>query len=169
MTISPTRLLLLPLVLLGALIAPAAAGATEQTYTYSKQITVSGYEVRQGLSFGDVHHPAVDGHVTKMEVDIVDAPQNGDPVPISRLMLHHIVFLNVGRHDRTCARGFRDFGGRRATRASPRALLRRRRGAGQALLPGGYGYGSRPNDTWAMTYMVMNHRQRPTRPTSSTR
>lgn len=35
-----------------------------------------------------------------METDIVDA--DGTPVPINRLMLHHIVFINVAKPDNTC-------------------------------------------------------------------
>ena len=160
MTRSPTRLLLplLPLLLAAALLAPPSAGAAEQTFTYSKPITVSGYEVKQGLTFGSgVPHPAVDGHITRMEVDIVD--DQGDPIPISRLMLHHIVFLNVGEHDRTCD-SFRDFGNREGYAGlDPERFYAAGEERAKLFLPGGYGYRIEPDDAWAMTYMVMNHRK----------
>ena len=69
-----------------------------------------------------------------METDIVDAT-TGDPVPISRLMLHHIVFLNVLKPDSTC-NSFLSFDSQDRARlggiGAP-ALLRRRRGAGEAV------------------------------------
>ena len=43
--------------------------------------------------------PAANGHITRMEVDVADG--NG-PIPISRLMLHHIVFFNTAKNDSAC-------------------------------------------------------------------
>ena len=155
--------ILLPLLLIGAIVAPASAGAAEQTFTYTQPITVSGYEVRQGISAGQnfqgVANPDVDGHITKMEVDIVDAPAGGDPVPISRLMLHHIVFLNVNERDRTCD-GFRDFGGNDSySGLDPERFYAAGEERAKLFLPPGYGYRHDADDFWAMTYMVMNHRK----------
>ena len=57
-------------------------------------MTVGPYQVKQSdLDFG-IPKPVEDGYVTGMEVDIVD--EGGKKVPISRLMLHHIVFSNMG-------------------------------------------------------------------------
>ena len=36
-----------------------------------------------------------------MSTDIVDA--DGSQVPIDRLMMHHIVFINYNKFDRTCS------------------------------------------------------------------
>ena len=59
---------------------------------FSDPTSVSGYEVKRGVV--DIPKPAgVEGNITHMEVDVADG--NG-PVPISRLMLHHIVFFNAG-------------------------------------------------------------------------
>ena len=63
------------------------------------------YQVKQSDFSIDVPKPVEDGYITRMEVDVVDA--GGKPVPISRLMLHHIVFSNLGekfgdKHDATC-------------------------------------------------------------------
>jgi uncharacterized protein involved in exopolysaccharide biosynthesis len=44
--------ILLTLLMAAALLAPAGAAAAPQTFTYTKQISVSGYEVRQGISPG---------------------------------------------------------------------------------------------------------------------
>jgi hypothetical protein len=88
----PTR----PLILLlsaAALFAPSSAHAASVTKTYrSGQIGVGPYQVKQGylLVRGPSQTPGVDGFITAMSVDVVDA--DGSTVPIGRLMLHHIVF-----------------------------------------------------------------------------
>ena len=90
--------------------------------------------MKQDLKF-PVPAPPGGGYITKMETDIVDAA-TGDPVPISRLMLHHIVFASIGKPDSTChGQGFLGFDSRPDPYAElPRpAVLRRRRGARQAL------------------------------------
>jgi len=133
---------------------------TEYT-CYIAPVTVAGYEVKQGIAF-DVPKPPVDGHITHFETDVVD--QDGTPIPINRLMLHHIVFTNLNRGDLTCSGlGFTGFDG------SPVAggyAPERFAGAGEERaklsLPPGYGYelnGAGPDDhTWALVYMLMNHR-----------
>ena len=78
-----------------------------------------------------------------MEVDVADG--NG-PVPISRLMLHHIVFFNAGpgKNDSACGGNERFYG------------------AGEERLkmsfPDGYGYKIDTADSWYAVYMYMNHR-----------
>jgi plastocyanin len=149
----PALLILLGL-LFAALIAPAAASAKTETFRVGP-IGVGGYEVKQGIMAG-IPKPQVDGHITGMEVDIVD--ESGTPVPIQRLMLHHIVFLNLSRSDRTC-QSFLDFG----DRPFPPSFARERfyaAGEERATLafPPGYGYRTGAGEGWALTYMVMNHR-----------
>jgi plastocyanin len=136
-----------------ALAAPGGASATETTETFRVPITVSGYEVKQ--TAGLVQHPSVSGHVTKMEANIVD--DNGDPVPIQRLMLHHAVFLNASKQDATCqTQGILSFDNLTSAPAAQRfyALGEER---AKLAMPDGYGYEHQPSDYWVMLYMVMNH------------
>jgi plastocyanin len=134
------------------LAAPAAASASVETHTYTLPITSGGYEVKQGFMLAP--HPDVDGSITRMEVDIVDA--DGQPVPIQRLMLHHIVFINASRPDKTCG-AFTLFDNRTTVAAGERFYAAGEERAKMALPPG-YGYRLNDTDTWALTYMVMNHR-----------
>lgn len=143
--------------------APSGAGKLECTYrigTNSSDIEqpmkVSGYEVRQGLTLG-IPKPDVDGYVTAMETDIVDA--DGDPVPISRLMLHHIVYFNLSQHDETC-NSYMNWDGSALPFSAERFYAAGEERA-KMLLPPGYGYPLGADDHWGMTYMVMNHRQLP--------
>src|SRR5919198_367085 len=94
-----------------------------------------------------------------MDVDVVDGPgPDAKQVPISRLMLHHIVFVNLAHHDGTCG-NFTGFDW-----VSKLPGPERFYGAGeeraQLLLPSGYGYKFAPGQPWALTYMFMNHRNR---------
>lgn len=141
-------------VVLGALAAPATAPADVQTHTYTVgPISVEAYEVKQDFMLGPPH-PDVDGSITRMEVDVVDA--DGQPVPLQRLMLHHIVFVNVNRPDTTCD-AFRSFDNRTGLPARERFYAAGEERAKMALPPG-YGYRMDSGDTWALLYMVMNHR-----------
>ncbi len=81
---------ILALVLTGT----ASAAPTTKTYRFGP-IKVGPYQVKQNDYELGIPKPAEDAYITGMEVDIVDA--NGSKVPISRLMLHHIVFANIGR------------------------------------------------------------------------
>lgn len=101
----------------------------------------------------------MDGFVTRMEVDVVNA--KGKQVPIDRLMLHHVVFHNFGarlgaKRDQTCSR----FTMLDSTIIP--AVSERFYGAGeerqQLVLPPGYGYRTSKQDNWMMTWMLMNHR-----------
>ena len=138
-----------------ALSAPAAAAETK-TFTQQVPISVAGYEVKQ--SFALAPKPPEDGHITAMEVDIVDA--DGTPVPIQRLMLHHIVFVNLNRDDPTC--NGTTFTGWDSRPSFGSGLPERFYAAGEErarlALPPGYGYRLSSDDNWAMIYMVMNHR-----------
>ena len=138
-----------------ALSAPPAAAETK-TFTQQVPISVAGYEVKQ--SFALAPKPPEDGHVTAMEVDIVNA--DGTPVPIQRLMLHHIVFVNLNRDDPTC--NGTTFTGWDSRPSFGSGLPERFYAAGEErarlALPPGYGYRLSSDDNWAMIYMVMNHR-----------
>ncbi|WP_372791196.1 plastocyanin/azurin family copper-binding protein [Paraconexibacter sp.] len=135
---------------------------SEQRWTCTwGPIDIGAYQVRQDVTFG-LPRPPVDGSVTNMSVDVTDRDRTR--IPIRRLMLHHIVFLNLGstlgeKRDRTCdafemwdsKTSLPGFGERFYAAGEERAVLD---------LPDGYGYPSPASDGWAMTWMVMNHRGR---------
>jgi hypothetical protein len=141
------------LAILGAALHPGAARAAEQTLVFrSAPISVAGYGVAQ--SYQLVPSPALDGYVTAMSADVVDG--NGVSVPITNVMLHHVVFGKIGTPDATCSQ-FRDYDGR----VTP-VPVERFYGAGEERatldLPPGYGYPNRASDRWGLVYMLMNHK-----------
>jgi plastocyanin len=155
------RLVVLVFAAFMALTPPASAEVKTLTYRVGP-ITVAPYQVRQnGLTFG-IPKPDVDGSIVAMKTDVVDA--DGSPVPIKRLMLHHIVFANVGatlgeKHDATCE----SITGLDSVSKFP-GLAERFYAAGeeraQMRLPAGHGYHVRGDDTWSLSWMLMNHRNR---------
>ncbi len=119
--------------------------------------TIGGYEVRQWYDFAPT--PAENGFITHMETDIVD--EDGAQVPISRLMLHHIVFVNVNHQDSTCAgQGYLGFDGRKdfGSTFAPQRFYAAGEERAKMSLPDGYGYPTKSTDTWGVVAMVMNHR-----------
>jgi hypothetical protein len=137
-----------------ALLAAAApASAEKRTETFRYPIEVAPYQVKQNVTLAQ--RPRVDGYITQMKADIVDA--DGSPVPIQRLMLHHIVFGTVGRQNPAC----QEFTGLDDQTKIP-AAFELFYGAGEErsvlVMPDGYGYHMKETDSWFMTYMVMNHR-----------
>jgi plastocyanin len=141
-------------VVTSALIA-APATAEVRTEKFRVPIAVGGYEVLQSVA--PAPHPNLDGFVTGMRADVVNA--NGRRVPIQRLMLHHIVFANLARPDLTCDSivawdSETAFAGRERFFAAGEERAR-------MVLPPGYGYRLRPSDPWGLLYMVMNHRAEP--------
>jgi plastocyanin len=145
-------LLLLAAVLLWAA-APAMAGTKTETFKFP--VEVKGYQVKQDMTFG-VEHPKVDGYITGMSANVVDA--DGTPVPIQRLMLHHIVFAKLGVQNAACPH----FTGFDAGQQLP-GLAEPIYGAGEErnvlALPPGYGLKLGAQDPWLMTWMLMNHRK----------
>jgi hypothetical protein len=139
--------------------APAHAAPQQLTYTYGP-VKLAPFEVDQGIAFNDVSKPAVDGYITHMEVEVVDA--KGQKISPKELMLHHIVFLNLGvglsfdHHDWTCS----IFTGNDGRTKLP-ALADRFYAAGEERnvldLPPGYGYPVKGKDNWILTWMLMNH------------
>jgi hypothetical protein len=89
----------------GTCVAGATSG-TRQTFTCQLgPIVVAPYQVLTRELLFNPPKPMVDGHITDMRVDVTD--RDGTKVPISRLMLHHIVFSNLGstfgaKRDPTC-------------------------------------------------------------------
>jgi hypothetical protein len=132
---------------------PGGARAAGQTLVFrSAPITVQGYGVAQNVQL--VPSPTVDGYVTAMSADVVD--ETGASVPITSVMLHHVVFAKIGTPDATCSQ-FRDYSGRPVTVPAERFY-----GAGEERatldLPSGYGYPNRGSDRWGLVYMLMNHK-----------
>src|SRR3954447_25781917 len=147
---------LLPALLLFALLyAAAPASAEVKTETFRFPVTVKGYQVKQEMTYG-VEHPPVDGHIVGASTNIVNA--DGSPVPIQRLMLHHIVFSKLGEQNPLCAQ----YTGFDANQTLP-GLATPLFGAGEErnilAFPPGYGLKLGANDTWLMTWMLMNHRK----------
>jgi plastocyanin len=102
----------------------------------------------------------VNGHITHMEVDMVD--QNLKPVPINRLMLHHIVFLNINvLDDRTCENtGYAGFGEEviAPKKFAPERFYAAGEERAKISFPPGYGYTLKTNHDWSLVYMLMNHK-----------
>jgi plastocyanin len=145
----------------GSCIEVGSQGAKHDYRCRMGPVTVAPFQVLTKELVFSVPKPDVDGFVTSMKVDVVDA--NGGRVPINRLMLHHIVFLNFGKsfgekRDPTCDDSFEAWN---TMSALPNAA-ERFYGAGEERaemqLPDGYGYPLSKQDTWLMTYMFMNHR-----------
>jgi plastocyanin len=136
------------------LCAAGPAAASQQTETFRYPVEVKGYQVRQEMT--PAQHPNVDGFITGMSVDVVDA--DGTPVPIQRLMLHHIVFSKIGEQNPQCSQ----FTGFDSSQKFP-GLARPFYGAGEErnvlALPPGYGLPMKASDTWLNTWMLMNHRK----------
>ena len=140
------------------LTSAAPALAAERTETFRMPVEVAGYQVKQEYSF-NVERPKVDGYITGMSADVVDA--DGKPVSIKRLMLHHIVFSAfTGRQNSTCP----EFTSWDSKTKLP-GLVEHIYAAGEErnvlALPKGYGMKMESADKpWVMTWMLMNHRQK---------
>src|SRR3712207_5979025 len=93
----------LTLAALALALAPAAAAAAPvtKTFTYGP-VEVDGYAVKQSAT--GAPRPEGAGFITHMSADVVDV-KTGKQVPIDRIMLHHILFLNVGNGSRGASVG----------------------------------------------------------------
>jgi plastocyanin len=140
---------------LSALWAAGPASAETKTETFRYPVEVKGYQVKQDMTFG-VEHPKVDGWITGMSANVVN--EDGSPVPIQRLMLHHIVFAKLGQANPACSQ----FTGFDAKQKLPN-LASPFYGAGEErnvlALPPGYGLKQNADDTWLMVWMLMNHKK----------
>lgn len=153
--------LLLPLVAAGLLPgshqAPAPAKAQQQpsgirTFTYRQgPLTVGPYQVRYtSKATKDIKAPDMDGYIVWMHARVVDA--SGQPIPVRRLMLHHIVYKDLGRydgekHDPVCGGRSESFYGNGEENET-------------LHFPPGYGYPIHRGDRWQTGWMLMNHKNR---------
>ena len=124
-------------------LVPSSALATPvtKTFTYGP-VSVDGYAVKQTTTV-NIPRPEGAGFITHMAADVVDVT-TGKQVPINRIMLHHILFLNLGDGTKNVGLGGAFYGD-----GEERAKLD---------LPDGYGYPVSAGDRWAMVWMLMNHR-----------
>jgi plastocyanin len=141
-----------------------ATAGTKQTYTCRLgPIVVAPFEVLTRELHVAPPKPLVDGHVTDMNVDVVD--RSGRQVPINRLMLHHIVFLNLGssfgeKRDPTCGSAFTGWDSRSLLPNAAERFYAAGEERARMSLPPGHGYPIAKDETWLMTYMLMNHRSK---------
>ena len=143
------------LAVLAAVLWPTATPAStgEQTLVFrSAPVTVQGFGVEQGMQL--VASPPVDGYVTGISADVVD--DQGVSVPITSVMLHHIVLGKLGTPDATCQQ-FNGYDGRAVGIPVERFYAE---GEERTALqfPAGYGYPNRGSDRWGLVYMLMNHK-----------
>ena len=149
-------------VLLACLISSASANAAPQTKTFrTGPIKVGSYQVKQSDLDGNIPTPKVSGFITEMDVEVVDA--KGRPIPINRLMLHHIVFSNLGptigsKRDGTCG-NFTLLNSRSTVPGVAERFYAAGEERAKLRLPPGYGYQIGAGDKWGMTWMLMNHRK----------
>jgi plastocyanin len=140
---------------------PASAEPKTETFRYGP-VSIGPYQVLQSDLKLNIPKPAADGYVTNMEVDVVDP--DGSQVPINRLMLHHIVFANLGsqigqKHDGTC-NTFTSFDSENKIPALGERFYAAGEERAKLKLPPGYGYPMKAADQWGMTLMLMNHRSK---------
>jgi hypothetical protein len=141
-----------------------ASAGSKQTYTCRLgPVTVAPYQVLTKELLFNPPKPAVDGHITAMSVDVVDP--DGTQVPINRLMLHHIVFLNFGstfgeKRDGTCGDSFLGWDSKSLLPNAAERFYAAGEERAKMALPPGHGYPIKRGDSWVMTYMLMNHRSK---------
>ena len=140
--------------------APSASASPQQlTYKYGP-IALTSFEVDQSYILGGVPKPDVDGYITHMEVDLVD--KNGNTIPEQHVMLHHVVFLNLGlpgkfdHHDWTCSY-FKTLNSDLKVPALADRFYAAGEERNQLTLPPGYGYPVKGQDNWVLLWMLMNH------------
>ena len=153
--------LVLAAALLALAAAPPAQAAQDLTYRYGP-IDIGPYQVNLRELVYDVPKPQVDGYVTEAEANLVDA--DGSPVPIRRVMLHHVGVANLGsrvgeKRDATCDR-FLMLDGRTQNPGYAERIFAVGEERVTGRLPEGYGYFVKGSDRWAASWMLMNHRNR---------
>jgi plastocyanin len=137
---------------LASLALAATAQAGEKIYTLrAGPYTLGAFEVERPRQF--VRTPKRAGYVTRMYARLVY--RSGKPVPLRKVMLHHVVFMNAGR-----------FRGDRRTSCKGRSG-QPFYGTGEEkqrlILPPGYGYHVLKKDRWFMQTMLMSHKLAPER------
>lgn len=137
------------------LVAAPGASATLHTVTYKQgPFAVAPYQVRYTTPEAKfVQAPDMDGHIVEMHARVVD--ESGEQIPVERIMLHHVLYKNLGRfdgevRDPVCGSRAQSFYGT----GEENQTLR---------FPPGYGYPVHRGDRWQTAWMLMNHRDVPER------
>jgi plastocyanin len=156
-----TRAALAALLMLLVLAAPASAREDTHTFRYGP-LKVAPYGVNEKSYQSGVPAPNVDGYLVGGSVRLVDAA--GRPVPISRVMLHHVIFSNAGRRigerrNPTCDR-ITLFDGVSQVPGLSEPVTGQAEEQIPSRLPPGYGYPINAGDQWVLSWMVMNHSAR---------
>lgn len=131
--------------------AGSAGAGTVHTYVFRVgPFPIGAYEVQYNPGRAAIPTPPVNGFVTDMSARVVNA--SGRPVPVTRVMLHHVIFSDAGvpgafRGDGTCPSAPQRFYGTGEEHETMR-------------LPAGYGYRFSSHDKWELAWMLMNHRSR---------
>jgi plastocyanin len=134
-------------VVLAGVAAPAQAGLVRVTARQGPYV-LQPYQVLYDTSgTRGVRAPRLNGFLVRMRARLVD--RRGHPIPVSRIMLHHLVYKDDGRfrgdrHDGTCGGPSESIYGR----GEENERLR---------LPRGYGVRLRKGDRWHSNWMLMNH------------
>lgn len=135
-----------------ALVWAAPASAALVTVTHRQgPYTLKPYQVRYtDKKTKEVQAPHLDGFVVGMHARVVD--KAGRQLPIQRIMLHHIVYKDMGRRlgdriDPVCGNQGESFYGT----GEENVTLR---------LPPNYGYRIRKHDHWWSGWMLMNHQHK---------
>ena len=124
-----------------------AAGAQRTITKRFGPIGIGPYAVKYKTS--QFPTPEVKGHIVRMRARIVD--RQGQQMPVSRMMLHHLTFKDLGSPGRT----------RRDVTYCKGSLGQRFYGTGEEdrelVFPAGYGYKIGRRDRWHANWMLMNH------------
>jgi plastocyanin len=138
--------------------APASAREETQTFRYGP-LRVAPYGVNERSYQYGVPAPNADGYLTGGSARLVDAA--GRPVPLRRVMLHHVIFSNAGRRlgerrNPTCER-LTLFDGVTQLPGLSEPVTGQAEEQVPSSLPPGYGYPIRAGDQWVLSWMLMNH------------
>jgi plastocyanin len=151
------------------LAGPATAEVKTRTFRVGP-ITVGPYQVKTNYNttqqllsqIGQTPKPDEDGFITHFEVNLVDP--DGTPVPIRRLMLHHIVFQNLGPSllsvQNAACQTYTLFDSKSTVPAAFDPFAGRGEEGLKLDLPAGYGYPMHKEDKWGLAWMFMNHRNK---------
>ncbi len=130
----------------GLILAPASCAAVKTYKLRNGPITLGGFQTKYPVPI--VRTPKRSGYIVAMNARLVDA--RGRPVPISRVMLHHVVFINGGYP-----------GGPDKVSSCPGRKGEPFYGTGEErqrlILPSGYGYKVNRRDRWRAVAMYMSH------------
>jgi plastocyanin len=136
--------------MLGVLATPSLAAVQTKSFDYPVQM--DPFEVQQATA---IVNPGIEGYVTGMSVDVVNA--DGTQVPINRVMLHHIVFARLGVKHPGCD-SITQFDSKTKIPAAGEPMYAAGEERQVLALPPGYGYHMTANAPLYMVWMLMNHR-----------